>query len=76
MTNPLDKLNLRPFEKRLVVGVLVVVFIVINAVFVFPYFSEWSKVQWRMSQAKDKLEKWQGVAAEEPKKKGWFWRRG
>src|SRR5947207_93916 len=66
MTNPLDKLNLRPFEKRLVVGVAVVVFIVVNAVFVFPHFSDWGNVQGRMGEAREKLKRWQGVAAEEP----------
>ena len=67
MTGPLDKLNLRPFEKRLVVGVAVVVFIVVNAVFVVPHFSDWGGVQGRMTEARQKLAKWQGVAAEEPK---------
>jgi Tfp pilus assembly protein PilO len=67
MTSPLDKLNLRPFEKRLVVGILVVVFLVVNAWVVFPHFSDWSNVQGRMSEAREKLAKWQGVAAEEPK---------
>src|SRR5262245_46805193 len=65
MTNPLDKLNLRPFEKRLVVGVAVVVFIVVNALFVFPRFSDWCKVQQRMTEARDKLEKWRSIAAQE-----------
>jgi len=69
MTSPLDKLNLRPFEKRLVVGIAVVVFIVVNAVFVVPHFSDWGAVQQRMSEARQKLAKWQGVAAEEPKYK-------
>jgi type II secretory pathway component PulM len=67
MTNPLDKLNLRPFEKRLVVGVAVVIFIVVNAVFVFPYFGQWGRVQQRMVEAREKLSKWQSVAAEEPR---------
>ena len=66
MTSPLDKMNLRPFEKRLVVGVAVVIFIVVNAVFVFPHFGDWGRVQFRMEQAREKLAKWQGVAKEEP----------
>jgi hypothetical protein len=67
MTGPLEKLNLRPFEKRLVVGVGVVIFIVVNVVFVFPYFSKWGEVQQRMIEARQKLAKWQGIAAEEGK---------
>ena len=47
MTSPLDRLNLRPFEKRLVVVVAVVVFLVINAWIVFPHFSDLGKVQQR-----------------------------
>jgi hypothetical protein len=62
-------LNLRPFEKRLVVGVAVVIFIVVNAVFVFPHFGDWGRVQFRMEQAREKLVKWQGVAADEGKYK-------
>jgi hypothetical protein len=69
MTNPLDKLNLRPFEKRLVVGIAVLVFIVVNAVFVFPHFSDWSNVQQRMREARAKLAKWRSVADEEGKYK-------
>ena len=40
MTSYLDRLNLRPFEKRLVVGVGAVLFVVLNAWFVFPHFSD------------------------------------
>jgi type II secretory pathway component PulM len=44
--------NLRPFEKRLVVGVGVVLFIVLNLWFVVPHFSDWGKVQVRMTKAR------------------------
>jgi Tfp pilus assembly protein PilO len=43
----------------------VVIFLVANAWFVFPHFSDWSNVQARMSEARDKLAKWQAVAAQE-----------
>src|SRR5580765_3150094 len=66
MTGALEKLNLRPFEKRLVVGIAVVIFIVVNVVFVFPHFSDWGRVQQRMFEARQKLAKWQSIAAEEP----------
>jgi hypothetical protein len=59
MTSYLDKLNLRPFEKRLVVGVAAVVFVVFNAWFVFPHFSDLSQAQERKAKALDKLKKWQ-----------------
>ena len=67
MTSPLDKLNLRPFEKRLVVGVAVVIFIVVNAVFVFPYFGALAKADFRMEQAREKRAKWQSVVDEKDK---------
>ncbi len=45
MTSYFDKLNLRPQERRLVVGILVVIFLVLNVVFVWPRFSDWNRVQ-------------------------------
>ncbi len=48
--------NLRPFEKRVFVGVTAMLFIVFNLWFVFPHFSDWGKVQARMSTAQQKLD--------------------
>ena len=45
MTNPLDKLNLRPFERRIVVGVGVLLFLVVNIWLVWPHFSDWGKTK-------------------------------
>ena len=47
--------NLRPFERRLVVGVGVVVFVVLNFAFVFPYFSAWGKTEERLAKAQATL---------------------
>ncbi len=47
--------NLRPFEKRVVVGVAALFFVVLNFLFVFPYFKEWNLVDDRMFQARRKL---------------------
>ena len=55
----LDRLNLRPFEKRLVVGVGAVLFVVLNAWFVFPHFSDLSQAQDRRAESLKKLERWQ-----------------
>ena len=49
--------NLRPFEKRLVVGVAVMLFVVLNVAFVLPHFSDWNRVQNRMADAQWTLEK-------------------
>jgi len=40
MKSAFDRLNLRPFERRLVVGVGTVVFIVLNLLFVWPHFKD------------------------------------
>ena len=37
--------QLRPFERRLAVGVVVVVFLVLNYVFIWPHFSDWGNLQ-------------------------------
>ncbi len=47
--------NLRPFEKRVVVGVAALFFVVLNFLFVFPYFKEWNLVDDRKFQARRKL---------------------
>src|SRR6266403_1507456 len=67
MTNPLDRMNLRPFEKRLVVGIAVLLFIVFNAVFVFPHFSDWAKVQTRMANARITLAKYENEVNQKAK---------
>ena len=59
MTNPLDRLNLRPFEKRLVVGVAVVLFLVLNSWFVVPHFSDLGQAQKRRADALEKIRRWQ-----------------
>jgi len=59
MTSYLDRLNLRPFEKRLVVGVAAVLFVVVNAWFVFPHFSDLRQAQTRKAEAQKKLQRWQ-----------------
>ena len=52
MTSYLDKLNLRPQERRLVVIVAIVVFVVLNLLLVFPHFGDWGKLQQRTLDAR------------------------
>jgi hypothetical protein len=59
MSTPGERLNLRPFEKRLVAGVATVLFLVINFWFVFPHFGDWSKFQGRYELSQRKLERYQ-----------------
>src|SRR5580692_1436712 len=55
--------QLRPLERRLAVGVLVIVFLVLNYVFVWPYFSYFGKLQVRGDIARQKLKLYQtGIA--------------
>lgn len=62
MSSYLDKLNLRPSEKRLVVIIGVVVFVVLNFWFVIPRFSDWSRLERRMVLARQKLTMFQTEA--------------
>lgn len=58
MTDFLDKLNLRPQERRLVVGILVVIFIVLNVLLVWPHFGDWARVRADLADAQDALYKY------------------
>lgn len=64
MTNPLDRLNLRPFERRVVVGILVVVFIVINIVWVWPRFKDWGETKDRLEGARGMLVAYEAAIAQ------------
>jgi hypothetical protein len=60
MTSFWDRLNLRPAERRLVVGVAVVLFIVLNAFLVWPHFQDWNLTKTRLLEAQTKLGAFQG----------------
>ena len=45
MKSLFDKLNLGALERRIVVVAALVLFIVVNAMFVWPHFKDWSKAQ-------------------------------
>jgi hypothetical protein len=47
--------NLRPFEKRLVVGVALALFVVFNLWFIVPLFGDWDLVRARLANAQSKL---------------------
>ncbi len=52
MKNLLDRMNLRPAERRLVVAVSLMVFFMLNVWLVFPHFSDLKKVQNRIAKAR------------------------
>ncbi len=58
--------QLRPMERRLVVGVAVVLVVVLNAVFIWPHFSDWSKLRARLDQARRDLDRNQKASAQIP----------
>lgn len=47
--------QLRPLERRLVIGVIVVLLIALNAVFIWPHFRDWSDLRGRLDEAQRKL---------------------
>jgi len=53
-------------ERRFVVGVFVVVFIVINILFIWPRFKDWEKVKAQMTKAQTKLQEYQKEIGQKP----------
>lgn len=47
--------QLRPLERRLAIGVVVIVIVVLNWWFVWPHFSDWGNLQRRGDTARQKL---------------------
>jgi hypothetical protein len=56
--------NLKPFEKRVVVGIAAFFFVVLNFFFVFPHFSDLSAAHARMDEAQAKLTRYQNEFAQ------------
>ncbi len=54
-------------ERRFVVGVMFLVFILLNAFFVWPRFSEWDQTKFRLTKARNKLDTYNKAIAETPK---------
>jgi Tfp pilus assembly protein PilO len=59
MKTLLDKLNLRPQERRLVVMAVAVLAVVLHFWFVHPYFREWSQVKAELDKAGRTLKTYQ-----------------
>ena len=56
--------HLRPMERRLAVGVLVVVIVVLNAWLIWPHFSDWGNLRHRLDEARRKLQLYQTTIAQ------------
>lgn len=64
MTSVFDKLKLRPFERRLVVVIGIVVFLVAQFLFVWPHFGAVGKMDARRAEAQKKLKLYNDVIAQ------------
>lgn len=58
--------QLRPVERRLAVGVIVVLILVANYVFVWPYYGQWGDLDNRIRQGKQTLKLYQETVAKTP----------
>jgi type II secretory pathway component PulM len=58
--------HLRPLERRMAVGVLVILIVVLNWVFIWPHFSDWGNLQRRGDDARRKLKLYQTAIAQMP----------
>ncbi|MBG86904.1 MAG: hypothetical protein CMO80_08400 [Verrucomicrobiales bacterium] len=59
MNSIFDKLGLRPGERRLVMFVLFVLFVVANYYVVWPYFKEWKVIQGQITELEATLKTYQ-----------------
>src|SRR5688572_2902924 len=64
MNKYLSRLN--STERRFVVGVFVVVFIVINLLFIWPRFKDWDKVKLQINKAQNNLQAFQKEIGQKP----------
>ncbi|MCW5554128.1 MAG: hypothetical protein KIS67_18475 [Verrucomicrobiae bacterium] len=58
--------RLTSLERRFVIGVMVVVILVINILFVWPRFKDWDEVKLRMVKAENSLKRHQAEIAQKP----------
>ncbi len=58
--------QLRPNERRLVVGVGVLLLFVLNYVFIWPHFGDWGKLSERLSTAEVRLKNYQDTITQKP----------
>jgi len=63
MKEYLSRLN--PIERRFVVGVVVLFFVVINLFWVWPHFSDWGNLQRRLGGARAKRASYEAVAQQQ-----------
>ncbi|MEK9861631.1 MAG: hypothetical protein ACPGL0_10775 [Limisphaerales bacterium] len=62
--------NLSSSERRLVVGVGLVIFLILNMVFIWPRFKDWGDIEGRMTQARDKISSYNRLISRSTEFKG------
>ncbi|HEV2454513.1 MAG TPA: hypothetical protein VGY98_09635 [Verrucomicrobiae bacterium] len=58
--------QLRPMERRLAVGVIVVLLLVANYVVIWPHFGDWGKLDGQINGARQKLNNYKNAIAQTP----------
>ncbi|MGD0814803.1 MAG: hypothetical protein ABSA83_14450 [Verrucomicrobiota bacterium] len=58
MNGLLDQLNLTPQERRIVVVIAVVVFVVLNLLLVWPHFKDLGRVRQQLDATREQIQKW------------------
>lgn len=66
MTNPLDQLNLRPQERRVLVVVTFLIFVALNYWFVRPLFGQFGQVKAELEKTRGTLGRYQAEIAKAP----------
>jgi len=66
MKSAFDKLNLRPGERRLMVIVAIVIFVVLNFLFVFPNFGEYGKTMQKITDTGTALRRFKNEVGQKP----------
>jgi Tfp pilus assembly protein PilO len=59
--------QLRPLERRIAIGMLVVVILVLNYVYIWPHFYDWGQLRQRLDAAQKEIARDQAAIAELPK---------
>src|ERR1700722_11777759 len=58
--------HLRPAERRLAVGILVALIVVLNWYYIWPHFSDWGNLGSQIQQSQQTLKMYQDAIAQEP----------
>jgi len=67
MSNWWNNLNLTPQERKFVIGVVIAFAIVLNFLFIWPQFKEWTPLQEDLQKKRETLAEYEAKVAEMPK---------